>query len=581
MNLQELRAEFPQFDAVSDGDFALALHKKFYPQSHIKDFMSRIDPEDNARFSITKEAADYWEDQVSRPLGDETEEQAQQRLMGDDMRSEGPGSIEGSARAFGQGLTFGNMDEIVGAGAAAVHPLVSGDDGSTFDERRRQYTSRERGQVDQFRTSHPGTAIASEVLGGLATLPVAPTLGPAKAGATAKAALTGMVYGSGYGAGTSEGDATTQEGRTQIAHDAARSGIVGGAAGGTLALAGRGLGWLFRPTTKAPSLDKIKAASKELVQRAEANGLVVNPGKYQRFLTEAADELHLDPVNHSGTRSILGSLVKESEQPLTPSLIQQLRMRINDGVTSQAGVVDKNGQKALVLLNKFDDMVEGLVADDVASAANPKEVTRWLKQHRALWRRYRKGETLAKAQDLARLTADSNQATDYSQALRTQYRGLSRRIIKGTERGFTKDEAEAIRKAATGTKLNRSLKLLSKFRFDPSGNMIGSGMGAAGGYAVGGVPGALAVPAAGTAASLVNNSLMRGHANRAAQVVGGIDDPIVKGLGLLQQSVPRGAGVMGPVSQAIQQQIAPTVGGRVHPLFAQGQSQRRQPVGAR
>lgn len=572
MLIEDIRKQYPQYAEVSDGDLALALHRKHYPDMHIKDFMAKVDPEDRARFTISDDMWAYWVNQVERPMEGEDAATTSQRVAGE-IKNDEVKIAEGMTRAAGQGITFGGMDELVGAVSAAAHPLVQGRDGTTFEERRQAYTDRERGQIEQFRESHPKTALASEVAGGLATIPAAPALAPFKGAPVANAALTGGAYGSAYGFGTGEGSIAER------APDALRGGVIGGATGGTLALVGKGLGWLFRPSTKAPSLEKLRAASRELVQRAEANGLVVNPGKYKRFIAEAVDELQLDPVNHSGTASVLKSLVAEADNPLTPKLIQQLRQRINDGVTSQAGVVDKNGQKAIVLLNKFDDMVEGLVADDVATAGtDPKQVTTWLKQHRALWRRYRKGQTLAKAEDLASLRADSNQATDYAQALRTEYRNLSRRIIKGTERGFTQQEADAIRKAATGTKLNRSLKLLSKFRFDPSGNLVGSGMGAGAGYMVGGYPGMVAVPAIGSGASVLNNALMKGHLNRASEVVRGLDDPVIRQLGLLQQSAPRGSAVAGPVSQAIQNQVAPAAGRVVHPLFARGQTQQPQPM---
>jgi len=42
MNLQEIRAKYPQYDVLSDDELARALHQKFYPQLEFKDFSSRV-----------------------------------------------------------------------------------------------------------------------------------------------------------------------------------------------------------------------------------------------------------------------------------------------------------------------------------------------------------------------------------------------------------------------------------------------------------------------------------------------------------------------------------------------------------
>lgn len=120
---------------------------------------------------------------------------------------------EGVARSSLQGSAFYFGDELVAAGAAALHPLVHGESGTDFSQRYDAYLGRERDRDERFKQTHPKTALASEVAGGLVGAGTA-----AGAGVTAmrgsvqgakNLAIGGGIDGLGYGAvagiGSAEG----------------------------------------------------------------------------------------------------------------------------------------------------------------------------------------------------------------------------------------------------------------------------------------------------------------------------------------------------------------------------------------
>lgn len=119
------------------------------------------------------------------------------------------------ADSLGQGLSFGFSDEIAGALGAAVGTFDPNLEGTTFGERFRGIRDAARDNAAAFSERNPGTALASEIGGGLLT----GGFGAARAGAfqAAKNAptlagklqpivQTGVTQGGLIGAGKSEAD---------------------------------------------------------------------------------------------------------------------------------------------------------------------------------------------------------------------------------------------------------------------------------------------------------------------------------------------------------------------------------------
>ena len=113
--LSELRAQFPQYDKVSDGDFLIGINRKFYPNMHPRAFLNAISGAENAHATIRNDDLKSWyRERVQKPLEGETREQTARRVGGS---AEGPvgdpgGALEIAARGALQGLTLGGGDEM-------------------------------------------------------------------------------------------------------------------------------------------------------------------------------------------------------------------------------------------------------------------------------------------------------------------------------------------------------------------------------------------------------------------------------------------------------------------------------------
>lgn len=151
------------------------------------------------------------------------------------------------ADTLGQGLSFGFSDEIAGVAGAAVNSLANifgKGTGDSFGEAYTGIRDAARYNKDAFSERNPGTALASEIGGGLLT----GGLGAAKAGAFSAAknaptllgrlaptVQTGVVQGGLYGAGASEGGSARE-----VAQDAIKGSAIGGLSAGVLGTIGSG-----------------------------------------------------------------------------------------------------------------------------------------------------------------------------------------------------------------------------------------------------------------------------------------------------------------------------------------------------
>lgn len=92
---------------------------------------------------------------------------------------------------------------------------------------------------------------------------------------------------------------------------------------------------------------------------------------------------------------------------------------------------------ATLMLKQFDDFISPL-APQIA-------------QGNALYTKAMRGNDLEVLSDLAASRAGQFSGSGYENALRTEYRGLERKIIKGDETGWSPNEVDAISRVAQGT----------------------------------------------------------------------------------------------------------------------------------
>jgi hypothetical protein len=148
-------------------------------------------------------------------------------------RDDRPSMLGSAARGVARGVTFGFADELAGV-AGGVGSLVSGDGFGPGYERFRD-AARQQNRLDD--QTNPLSAIAGQVVGGVATLPLN-LVGRAAQGAGAlaqvgNAALRGATSGAAGGAlaGLGEGEGGLENRLGSAATGAAVGGVLGGALG--------------------------------------------------------------------------------------------------------------------------------------------------------------------------------------------------------------------------------------------------------------------------------------------------------------------------------------------------------------
>jgi hypothetical protein len=168
--------------------------------------------------------------------------------------------------ALGQGTLFGFGDEIM----AGLRSL--GDE--TYDDALVD----ERAKLEQFREENPGTALAGEIVGSLATPGLGLATGAVRAaptvlGRVAQGAKLGAGYGAGYGFASGEG------GLENRLENAGKGAVIGAGTGAVLPAAGAVVGGTAKKVsdTIAPALARRRggneaAADKIMVDRLAAAG---------------------------------------------------------------------------------------------------------------------------------------------------------------------------------------------------------------------------------------------------------------------------------------------------------------------
>jgi hypothetical protein len=128
-----------------------------------------------------------------------------------------------------------------------------------------------------------------------------------------------------------------------------------------------------------------------------------------------------------------------------------------------------------------------------------------------LYRRAMAGSTIDEAVELAGVRAGQFTGSGFENALRTEFRRLSRDIVKGRLRGLTPDQQEAIRRISDGAPLENFLRGLGKAA--PTG-VVSAGIGGGMPFLVGNAIGGPAVGAALGGATMAAGGLARNAATR-------------------------------------------------------------------
>jgi hypothetical protein len=431
--------------------------------------------------------------------------QKQQAATKTDYRGEGGGAgtgLEAALIGARQGVTFGFGDEI-NAGVRAIGDRLQGKPlGESYNAR----LEHERGLLDQTREENPASSFGGEVAGAIA--PAMLTGGAAAPMSMGRAAAMGAGGAGLYGFGEGEG------GLENRAVNGAISGALG-AAGGA-ATAGIANAIAGRAATKSaaravPSVDDLKSQARALYQAAEQSGVKASPADTQGIVSalmqraDGADIIMPDGAiapKYTEVGEALRVAGKYAGHEMTPGKMQVVRESLQEAAMAEG----REGRLGAQMLGDFDSFTSAIAPE--------------LRQGDALWSKAMKGSRIEKAVELAGSRAGQFSGSGFENALRTEFRGLERQIIKGQIKGLSQSEKDAISKVARGGSVENIMRWIGKA--SPT-NIVAAGMGggmpflvgnAVGGPAVGTAAG-LGTMAAGAAARHAATSLQSGNAEIA------------------------------------------------------------------
>jgi len=226
---------------------------------------------------------------------------------------------------------------------------------------------------------------------------------------------------------------------------------------------------------------------------------------------------------------------------------QNLGAVIKKNTDTISGQVNADGQKATVLIDKLDDLVDKLGAKDLGgSSLKAKEL---LTEARKDWKVY------SKFQRIANLAEKADGDPNRIKALFQQFVSKKKNL-----KGFTKDEVVSLRFAAENTGGEKLLKTFGKFGFDfgssaTAGNTALPALSLfTGGIAGAPLGGGLAVTG-GTAARQLQKLIARGKVEDALDLIqkGGFDENFIKKLPpKVKDTILNKALSLGVTQQAIQ-----------------------------
>lgn len=546
--IEEIRAMFPQYAEVSDGDLLIGLHRAYYPNMHPHEFFASIRGAENAHATISKgPLRDYWTEKVSAPMDGESETDRGLRTGGALVADASSGGRLGTAARSGlQGMTFGGGDEVVAAGTSALS-------GNTYDYE----LLRERTRLDKGREEYPATALASEI-GGAVAVPIGalgqggkllPRIG---AGALQGGLLSGV-----YGFLSGEGGAAS---RANSAFDAAK---LGAFVGGAIPAIGAGVRRIqdaaasrraiMEGAKGAPTTEQLRAAGRQAYDAIDNAGVQIKPEAFNAARLNILDDLRtntgFDELPGPGsltpkaarTMQIMddaGSIMAQEPTAALPfASLDKMRRQAGAAAGDMANRTDSAAGTAII--GGLDDFVNRLGPDDVV-AGDAEALKTLIPKARELWGRMSRSQTIDDA-----IEASQDYLSGSASGIRNQFR----RILRSDKlsRGFTEAEKAAMRRVINGSPLERILHL--------AGGGLGNLSALGGGFAAGGVPGLLA--GAGAASGLRKAS--EAVALRNAEVVRGL--VANGGLQALPKASPAFSGLLEAAMQKALAASAPQVSG--------------------
>jgi len=263
----------------------------------------------------------------------------------------------------------------------------------------------------------------------------------------------------------------------------------------------------------APSIDQLKDASRAIYKEIDDMGASVKPKSYTTLVNKISKEAKSSGLDVDIT-------------PKSAKALKRIKGMVGEEVTlTDLDVLRKVTQNAAGAIEKADaaigmriiDTIDDFLSDAGSTILNkPKgaKIGARYKAARDLWGRARKSEMIGEAFEKAR-----NQASGFENGIRVQFRQILNN--KKRRKFFNKQEIEAMTRVVRGTKKENLAKLVGRLGFSEGSatNIIGGTIGMGAGGAVGGVPGAIAVPLIGQVSRKMAQRMTANNAVFADQVI--------------------------------------------------------------
>lgn len=395
------------------------------------------------------------------------------------------------------GILSGMDDEIGAALTAPVNAAVDWVKGEGFDIGRAYNRTRDQLDAEKAmrREVHPVASATGEIVGGLGL-----GAGAAKAGLTlagkamssvpriaGAGAVEGAAYGGLYGAGDAQPGERLEGARDGAALGLAAGGVLG-AAGGAIALRSA----RNAANAAAPTADDLAIASRRLYEAAENEGV--------RYGAQATDVLRNELRTAAGRindrlRPKTAGFMDDIDNVFSGDVSLEAFDEFRKGLNAEMRRASPDDARTLGAMKRAADQWSEKVQNiPHAFTGNAQKATGLLGEARKMWGQHRKADVIEKILDKADVDGQGRYSqSGFANATRREMNSLYKRIQKGKEKGWTKEEISLIRQMASGGSASRIVNLMAKF--DPRGvvSIIG---GQAAGSAIPGV-GNVAVPLAG------------------------------------------------------------------------------------
>jgi hypothetical protein len=262
----------------------------------------------------------------------------------------------------------------------------------------------------------------------------------------------------------------------------------------------------------APTIEGLKQTARKIYSDIDDFGAFINPSRMDRLSAELRALARNQGFNKRIHPKVSAALdeFETAKRNLTLTDVDTLRKVTK---AAAASIEPSEARLGSLLIDKIDDMLDGLKPEDFVGTA-PKNIGAKYKDARQLWHKAKKSELLEEA-----FTKAGLQATGFENGIRVQFRSILNN--KKKLRGFTSEEINAMRKVVKGGTAENLAKMIGRFGFSEgqASNMLMGSLGVAGGAAVGGPAGAVAVPLIGQVSRSLAQKLTRNSARGADLIV--------------------------------------------------------------